>query len=324
MSPEFPALLLSLLASAVAIGLSPYAALAAIGFASSIDALYLPPTLAGLSAPAVWGTLLGMTAVDALLSRYRLTDLAWNALHTLVKPLAAVLYASAALADLADSNQWLAAVLALAAALLMHVWILAVRTQAWTGGPISWLPGFTPLRLAAAGAMAILAVTAPPFAAAIAAVLVIAPFPWASPLWGAATLALSSVFVTLSRPNRLHNWETGPESLPKSLRSAAELEMGAPLGPSRSTRVTLARSGPRWVYRRGRLVVAHERPAVFVYRQGLRARALRLSLGDGHPDQGALIETVEIDAVPPYSLCLDPAAPEGPAILAELERTASR
>jgi len=323
-SPEFLALLLSLLASAVAIGLSPYAALAAIGFFSSIDVLHLPPTLAGLSAPAVWGVLLGMTAVDALLSRYRLTDLAWSALHTLVKPMAAVLYASAALADLANSNQWLAAVLALVAALLMHVWILAVRTQARTGGPISWLPGFTPLRLSAAAAMAILAITAPPFAAAIAAVLVIAPFPWASPLWGAAALALSSILITLTRPNRLHKWEAGPESLPKSLRGAAELEMGAPLGPSRSARVTLARSGPLWLYRRGRLVVAHERPAVFVYRQGLRARALRLGLGDGRPDQGALIETVEIDAIPPYSLCLDPAAPEGPAILAELERTASR
>ena len=324
MSPEFLALLPSLLASAVAIGLSPYAALAAVGFAGSIDALYLPHTLAGLSAPAVWGTLLGMTAVDALLSRYRLTDLAWSVLHTLVKPLAAALYASAALADHTESNQWLAAALALVTAVLMHVWILAVRTQARTGGPISWLPGFTPLRLSAAAAMAILAVTAPPFAAAIAALLVIAPFPWASPLWGAARLALSSVLVTLGRPNRLHNWEAGPERLPRSLRAAAELEMGAPLGPSRSTRLTLARSGPRWLYRRGHLVIAHEKPAVFVYRHGLQARGLRLGLGDGHPDQGALIETVEIDAIPPYSLCLDPAAPEGSAILAELERTVSR
>jgi hypothetical protein len=263
-----------------------------------------------------------MTALDGVLSNYRLTDLVWNALHTFARPLAAVLYASAATALVADSVQWIAALLALVVALLTSVWVLAVRTGARTAGPIPWMSGFTSLRLTAAAAIGVLAVSAPAFAFAVAAVLLIAPIPHAASLWGAASLNLSSVLTKLARPDRFPTWDTGAESLPRSLRMAVEAELGTALGPSRSARVTLARFGPGWPYLRGRLVVAHEKPAVFVYRRGFRVRAIRLGLGAGLPDHAPLVETVEIEAHAPYVLCLGPEAPGGPAILAEMERTA--
>jgi Domain of unknown function (DUF4126) len=321
---ELPELLLGLLAGTVAIGLSPYAALTAIGLAGHVDLLLLPPTLAGLAAPAVWGTLAGMTLLDGVLSRYRLTDLVWNALHTIVRPLAAVLYASALMVNVPRSIQWAAALAALLAAFLVHLWILALRTRARTAGPISWLPGFTPLRLAAAAAIVSLSLAVPAYAAAIAAVLVLAPLPWWPSLWGAASLTLTSVLTALARPVRLHRWDSGPDRLPGPLRRAVEAELGNPLGPSRSARVTLARFGPRWPYRRGRLVLAHEKPAIFAHRSWGRARAIRLALGEGRPDHATLIETLEIGARSPYALCLGPDSPEGPAILAELERMAER
>ncbi len=326
MHPELPDLLLSLLAGAVAIGLSPYAALTAIGLAGHVHLLLLPPTLAGLATPAVWGTLAGMTLLDGVLSRYRLTDLVWNALHTIVRPLAAVLYASALMvnAPVPRSIQWAAALAALLAAFLVHLWILALRTRARTAGPISWLPGFTPLRLAAAAAVVMLSLAVPVYAGAIAAVLVLAPLPWWPSLWGAASLTLTSVLTVLARPARLHRWDSSPDSLPGSLRRAVEAELGNPLGPSRSARVTLARFGPRWPYQRGRLVLAHEKPAIFAHRTWGRARAIRLGLGEGRPNHATLIETLEIEARSPYALCLGPGSPEGPAVLAELERMAGR
>ena len=322
MSPDPTLLLLSIVASAVAIGLSPYAALAAVGLAGHLGLLEVPDALVGLSSSAVWGALLVMTVLDGVFSNHRLTDLGWNALHIIARPLAAVLYASAATVLVTDAGQWIAALFALLSAFFIAIWVLAVRTAARTAGPISWMSGFTPLRLAAAAAIGVTAISAPVFAFAIAAVLLVAPIPHAPSLWGAGLLNLSSVLAVLARPDRFPTWDTGAESLPRSLRMAVETEIGAALGPSRSTRVTLARFGPRWPYFRGRLVVAHEKPAVFVYRRGFRVRAVRLGLGMGHPDHAPLVETVEIEAAAPYALCLGPRAPRGPAILAEMERTA--
>jgi hypothetical protein len=293
-----------------------------VGLAGYLGILQIPDTIVGLSSPAVWGTLSVMTALDAVLSNYRLTDLVWNALHIIVRPLAAVLYASAATALVTDAGQWTAALFALLSALTIGLWVLAVRTGARTAGPISWISGLTPLRLLAAGTIAILAISAPVFAVAIAAVLLIAPIPFAPSLWGAGSLNLASLLTMLTRPDRFPTWDTGSESLPRSLRIAVEAELSVALGPSRSARVTLARFGPRWPYLHGRLVVAHDKPAIFVYRRGFRARAIRLGLGEGFPDHAALIETVEIDAATPYALCLGPRAPRGPAILAEMERSA--
>ncbi len=322
MSPDPTLLLLGTVAAAVAIALSPYAALAGVGLAGHLGLIHVVDPLVGLSSPAVWATLLVMTALDGMFSNYRLTDLIWNALHVIVKPLAAVLYASMATALTTAAQQWIAALLALLSALLTAVWVLAVRTGARTAGPISAMHGFTPLRLLAAACLAALTASAPAFAISIAAVVLMAPLPFAPSLWGAASMNLSSLLNLLRRPDRIPTWDTGADSLPRSLRIAVEGALGEALGPSRSARVTLGRIGPRWPYFRGRLVVAHEKPAVFVYRRGLRARAVKLGLGEGQPDHAPLIETLEIQASSPYALCLGPEAPRGPAILAEMERTA--
>ena len=71
------------------------------------------------------------------------------------------------------------------------------------------------------------------------------------------------------------------------------------------------------------LVIAPERPAVFVHRRRFQTVSLRLGLGYAHPDDGALVETVEVDARVPYALCVGPEAPPASAILAELQSTAA-
>lgn len=319
MSPANIDPLLSLLAVAAAIGLSLYAAIGLPGLASYLGLLELPEPLAGLAAPYAWGTLLALALVELVISRSRLADLLWNALHTLIRPLAATIFLSAALADSSHAAQWAAGLAGLGAALLAHMAVLAVHSAARTAGPRPAAPGFTALQLSLAATIATLAWTAPPVAAAAGAVVVLAPLPWIPRLWGAASLVLLAVHSALSRPGRARTWDVGPGKLPRALQRAVEQELG-PLGGSvRSVRAVLARLGPRWLYLQGRLVAVAEKPPVFAHRRGLRARAVCLGRGPGVADHGALVETVEIEAAVPYAVCVGPAGPAGPAILAALK-----
>jgi hypothetical protein len=317
MSPD-ALLYLGLLASATAIGLSPYSALAAVGLAG-YTGLFLPQWLAGLAAPPVWGILIGLAALDAILSHYRVPDLVWSAGHSLVKPLAALLFASAALAQTPREVQWAAAMASLVAASVVHTWILALRTAARTAGPVSWLPGFTAVRLLSAALLAVLALTAAPYAATLAAVILFAPLPWSRRLAGTAALAIRSLLSTFTHAGRPSVWES-TDSLPPAVRRAVEDRLGSSLGTARITRVTLARLGPRWTYRRGRLVLPLEELPAFVWRQGPRLRAVLLARAGGQADHGVLIETLRVHGPQPYTICLGPEAPPGTAILAEIQR----
>jgi hypothetical protein len=324
-SPQSGFLVLGLLATAAAIGLSPYSAIAAAGLVGHLGLVTLPTNLVGLAAPAVWGTLIGLSAIDGLISRYRTPDLVWNALHTLAKPLAAALYASASVAAAVSSGtQWAVAAGSLSIALAVHLTVLSVRTAAHTAGPISWLPGLTLLRLLAASLFAVIALVAPPVAASIAAVLVFAPLLGWTRLWGAASLTLRSVFTWLTRLDRLHTWEPAATSLHSKARRAVESELRGPIGSARSAAATLARLGPFWTYRRGRLIITPDKPPVFVTNHPVRPSVIPLAPGRGQPDHRALIETVEIDARVPYVFCIGPDAPPGTAILAELARSGER
>ncbi len=313
---------LTLLAGAVAIGLSPYGALAAVGLAGYFEFLDLPPALAGLATPLLWSTLGALTIVDGLLSRYRLADIVWSAAHTIVRPLSAFLFASAALAAAPQSEQWFGSLAALLIALFVHISVLATRTSDRTAGPAAWLHGFTTMRLMSAAVIAVLAFTEPTFAASVAAVIFLAPLAWSARLWGATALALSSVIYALTRPDHLHEWRTGPERLPRRLQRLLEAEFGEYSGPVRHARVTLARFGPRWRYHRGRLFVMAEKPVLFVHRHGFRSRVTRLAASRGQADHRSLVETVEVEAPVSFALCLGPDAPPGPAILTELQAAA--
>ncbi len=311
-------LLLALLAWVAAVGLSPYAALALPGLGARLGLLTLPPALDGLATPTVWGALVILALADALISRFRMTDLVWSALHTLVKPAAAILLAASAAAHASRALGWILALAALLVALSVHVYVLAIRTAARTAGPTSWTRGFTALRVAGAAALGGLALAAPPYAAAVAAVLVAAPLPWSPRLWGASRLTHAALLATLTRPNRLHAWQTGDSRLSGGLRRAISAELAGYGGPIRSAPVTLARLAGRWLYLRGHLIVIPTGPCLFAHRRGIRPSVVRLGAGRGVADRQPLIETVEVAASTPYAVCVGPEAPTGSAILAAL------
>lgn len=302
-------------AGAAAIGLSPYAALAAIGLFAYLAAANLPVALTGLATPILWGVMAGWTAIDAILSHFRLTDLVWNVLHTIARPIAAFLFAAVVLDGSPATEQWLGSLGALLVALLVHISVLAARCAARTAGPEPWLPGLTAARLLAAALIMIAAIATPVLAAAAAAILVIAPLAWSPRLWGAASLSITATLQALTRPERRHEWHVGPDTLPRPLRETARASLDRSSGPIRHCRATLARLGSRWPYWSGRVVVAAETPVLFLHYRGLRPRAIPLLAASASLDNGALIETVNVEEPIPFRLCLGPDAPTGPAIL---------
>ncbi len=312
-------LILGLLATAAAIGLSLYAALAIPGALAYLGLITLPQNLSGLSSPLIWLTLLGLLGIELASCHFRLTDLVWNVIHTVARPLAALLFASAALAAAPRQLQWWGALAATVVALVVHMSVLAVRTARRTAGPSPAARGFTGIQFSVAAVVSTLAWTAPPFAASIAATLVLAPLPWSPRLWGSASMALSAFFHTVIRPDRLHRWETGTGKISQRLRREVEAEFGRDFDTVRSAPVTLARLGPSWPYVRGRLLIASRRTPLFMHRRGFRSDLIPLLPAPGHLDHGVLIETLDLDAPVPYALCLGPNAPSGPAILAAIQ-----
>ncbi len=318
MSPE-TSLIITTLAASAAIGLSLYAALAVPGTLAYFGLISLPVGLSGLARPLAWLTAALLLGVEVAACRLRVSDLTWNALHTVVRPLGGTLFAAAALAEMPAELQWWGAAMGALVALLVHMSVLAVRTARRTAGPTPATRGFTGIQIGVAAVLATLAWTAPPFAAFTAALLVLAPLPWSPRLWGAALTTLSAIIQIVARPDRMHRWVTGTGRVSRRAHRQLLAEFGEAMDTARSAPATLARLGARWPYLRGRLVVASRRPPLFTHARGFRSSVIRLDPGPGSVDHGVLVETVEVAADTPYSLCLGPAAPPGPAILAAIE-----
>ena len=312
-------LLLSLFVAAAAIGFSLYAALAAPGLAAYLGLITLPQPLAGIATPAVWGSLLGLLALECLTVRYRVFDLLASALHVFVRPLAAALLMSVGLSEASRGTAWVAAAASLGLALIISFLVLGVRVAARTPAPTP-RPGLVTITqpLIAAG-LGVLSFSAPEVGVTLSALILIMLAPWAAQL---TTLAFSllraaaSTFHDLGRPRP--KWETGVDSLPRALRRAVEGHLGRPLDAVRSARLTLARFGSRWPFYRGRLILASEAPPLFAHRSRLRPHILELGPGHGSASNDFLIDILEVEASTPYALCVGPEAPWGAAILAAL------
>lgn len=307
---------LGLVALGVAAGLGPYSTIVALGLVGRLGIAPLPAELAGLSHTPILAASIGLLALDAAASRRRLPDLLWNSLHTIIRPPAAALLAVAAATGIAERGLWLAAIGGGASGFLAHLLVLGTRSASRTAGPVSFLPGLTAVRIAGAGALGALAVVAPPFAGALAAVLILAPLPWFARLWGAARMALAAWIRAWTRAGRGWSWQSGLALPPGVTRRLADGGEGS-LESARVCRATLGRYGSRWRYAGGLLVLRPGRGAVFAWRpRGWKV--IDLESGPGESDEAALLETVEVRGGRSYSLCLDPASPPGGVVLAEL------
>ena len=143
-------------------------------------------------------------------------------------------------------------------------------------------------------------------------------------LWGAASMAISAFVRSTTAPDRRHRWVNGTGRIPRRLRSTVRQRFGDDFDTVRSAPATLARLGPQWPYLRGRILIASRRTPVFTHGRLWRPAIIPLTPAPGRPDHGTLIETLDLQAPTLYSLCLGPAAPSGPAILAALQAAEER
>ena len=150
------------LGTSFASGLNLYATIAAAGLLDRFGIIHLPPSLAVLSQPVVWGIALALFVVEFFADKIPLVDTAWDTLHTFIRPPAAALLGYAAFGDVPEPWKICAALLAGGVALTSHGakattraaantspepfsnWLLSVVEDAVAVG-LSWLAGTHPI-----------------------------------------------------------------------------------------------------------------------------------------------------------------------------------
>lgn len=296
-------LLSQLLGTAFGAGLNLYATVAALGLASRLGWIAtLPPGLRGLDHPIVIGSAVALFLIEAVVDKLRHLDSVWDAVHTVIRPVAAGLLALGATAGLSSELRLAAALTAALVALSAHASKAGLRL-AINARPI---PGSARLVSVAEDVLAVaivLVVMRFPAAALIVAgtslttVVLVGPLFWRAFLFGLRSF--HARFRRLFEPGR---WLEIDE-LPGDLRALVE---PPPLGlaPPRAARAVVRGMRGVGAYRNGWLVIAAGAP-YFVFRSVLRPRRIRLPLADAAEVRfGVWADTLEVTGRAPYTLYL--------------------
>lgn len=181
------------LGTSFAAGLNLYATVATAGLLDHYGVIHLPPHLAVLGQPPVWGIALAIFAVEFVADKIPLVDSVWDTLHTFIRPPAAALLAYGSFADVPEPWKISAALLAGSVALTSHGAKATTRVAANTSPEpfTNWALSVT--EDVTAVALSWLAATHPVVTGAIVAVLVIASGLVIWKLWGFARKAFVSL-----------------------------------------------------------------------------------------------------------------------------------
>jgi hypothetical protein len=108
------------LGTSFASGLNLYATVAAAGLFERFGVVQLPPSLHVLSNPVIIGIALTLFVVEFIADKIPLVDSAWDAVHTFIRPPAAMLIAWSSFGSVPDTWKIGAALLAGTVALTSH------------------------------------------------------------------------------------------------------------------------------------------------------------------------------------------------------------
>lgn len=108
------------LGTSFASGLNLYATVAAAGLFQRFGVVDLPPSLAILSHPVIIGIALALFVIEFVADKVPLVDSAWDAVHTFIRPPAAMILAWASFGDVSEVWKLGAALLAGSVALTSH------------------------------------------------------------------------------------------------------------------------------------------------------------------------------------------------------------
>jgi hypothetical protein len=117
---------------AFASGLNVYATVAVLGLCSRYGLVALPDQFRGFDHPVVIGVALTMYVVEFVADKIPWFDSAWDAIHTVIRPIGGAFIAVAALGDASPTLRALAALLGGSVAMTSHVTKAGTRAAANT------------------------------------------------------------------------------------------------------------------------------------------------------------------------------------------------
>jgi hypothetical protein len=309
-----------LLGTALACGLNLYATIAVLGLAARFDVIAeLPAGMRGLENGVVIGAALALYAVGFLAGRVRYLDTTWEAVHTVIRPLAAGLLALLALQDASPAVRAAAVTGAVVAALAAHGTKAGLRLMLLTrpGGSRGARTAAGVLEDTAAVALVLAVLLYPGAAVPVAGGALLVLLLAGPGVWRAALLGLRGVLARLRGFFGRRGWRERSR-LPRRLRSLVPVE---PLGhaPPRAIAATARGLPGVHAYRHGVLVFGAGAPR-FVYRARFRTRAVTLPAWSGASlRRGVIVDLLMLDAPaqssasserPTFFLLQDGPAPE--------------
>jgi hypothetical protein len=285
----------ALLPLATAAGLDLYLTILLLGVAPHLGwDLQVPGELTGLQLPPVLGLAGVFYGLEILAERWAPAALFWNAVHVVVRPLAAALLGLLLLHAHPARVQATGAVLAAAVASGVH----AVRVG---GGLVLWLARARPrtrwLAAAAEDAMVValcaLALDLPTAGTALALVLLVGAVPQARPYLDGFRFSLRASWGHTFGALDSGQW-FGPGSFPGWLGEALREDPRVPGGPLRGSPAGAFRVADRKLFVHGWFVVTGGAP-LFVHRSWARKRVVELGrVRATGVDEGFLDRRVEL------------------------------
>ncbi|HEX6558482.1 MAG TPA: DUF4126 domain-containing protein [Longimicrobiales bacterium] len=283
-----------ILGFAFAAGLNLYATIALVGMATRFGWIAgLPPAVQGVENPVVLVTAGALYFIEFLIDKIPYADTVWDIMHTVVRPLAATLLVSAALAEASLPVQLSGALLAGTVALGAHGLKAGLRLILNLRPRKILNVGISVLEDVFAVAMAVAVLMYPVIALGLASVAVPLMMLCGPRLWRVAMLALQAFAARFRGFFGRADWRD-TDDLPERLRTIV-----APpaLGRGKPRVVRAAVRGVKGVgsYKNGWVVLSDGQP-VFVYLSLMRPRSLPLPLiheADLH--RGVWTDTVEFE-----------------------------
>lgn len=305
-----------------AAGLNLYATVAILGLFARLELIGgMPPELYGLSNPIVLVTAAILYAFEFFIDKIPYADSAWDAVHTIIRPVAAAVLVFAALGEASLPIQFGGAVLAALTALAAHGvkaglrLIMNVRPRKVRNAFISLFEDVVAAGLAASALMY-------PIAAMIVVAVFLPLIAFGGPrLWRAGVLALRAVVSRLRGFFGVKGWRE-PDQLPSRLRGLLDTpELGR--GQPRVMRAAVRGVKGVGSYKNGWIVISDGEP-VFIYLSLMGARRLALpSIGQAELRRGIWTDALEItDAGNSCTVFLLKDGPPAEVALAELKGNA--
>jgi hypothetical protein len=315
-------LLGQLLGTALACGINLYATISLIGLASRYgwtDAV--PPGLRGLESTVLIGSALVLYLIELAVDKVPYFDTIWDAIHTLVRPLAAGLLGALALEAQPLAFQIVGGLVAATAALMAHSAKAGLRIALHATGRsrLATRVSLAEDLLSVVLVMGVLLL--PTVASVLAALGLLVLAVRGLPYWRAAILGARGFDARLRGFFGTPGWRER-EDLPAHVAALVEPDTLG-IAPPRALRAAADHLPGAGGYRNGWLVIQRDRIA-FVYRSPLGPRRIDLrghAVGTAHP--GFLVDRIRMDDGPGFNLLLLKDGPPLDIALAELRSAAS-